>query len=112
MNTVTKQFDAGIVSFILAGMASAYLSFSKSIPSISGQYLILLSYLLVAINYAAGAVFGFTLLSRPGFGIYCVVFTLVWIGIACVAFRMLSNARELSSRTRSIDEQDQLEEKD
>jgi FlaA1/EpsC-like NDP-sugar epimerase len=92
-NTITKQFDAGVVSFLLAAIASTYLLFTKA-PNKVGQCLVVASYLLVSINYMAGVVFAFTVLNRPGFGIYCIIFAVLWIGIAVVGNSLMSKSRK------------------
>lgn len=94
-NTVTKhQFDAGIVTFLLAAVSSTYLvASSTSVPIRLGQCLIVASYVLVSVNYLAGAVLAFTVLNRPGFGIYCLVFSVLWMGIAGIGNRLLSKSR-------------------
>ena len=52
----------------------------------------LLSNLLVVLNYALGAYLGLTALGRPGFGLYCVLFTLLWLGSTWYAHEILKKA--------------------
>lgn len=92
-NTMTKQFDAGVISFLLAAISSAYLIFTKA-PNKLGQCLIVASYLLVSINYMVGVAFAFTVLNRPGFGIYCIIFAVLWIGLAVVGNFLVSKSRK------------------
>ena len=95
-NTITKQFDAGVVSFLLAAISSTYLIFTKA-PNTLGQCLIVASYLLVSVNYMAGIALAFTVLNRPGFGIYCVIFAVVWIGLAVVGNSLVSKSQKASN---------------
>lgn len=102
-NTITKQFDAGVVSFLLAAISSTYLIFTKA-PNTLGQCLSVASYLLVSINYMAGVALAFTLLNRPGFGIYCVIFAVLWIGLAVVGNSLVSKSQKASNdRNREQD---------
>ena len=41
-----------------------------------------------------GVVFAFTVLNRPGFGIYCIIFAILWIGIAVVGNSLVSKSRK------------------
>jgi len=106
-NTVTKQFDAGLVSFLLAAVSSTFL-LVKGAPGKIGQWLIMGSFLLVALNYLAGAVLAFQVLQRPGFGIYCIVFTILWIVIACVGHHLIFKAQQEKTASKSNCEQDPI----
>ena len=80
------NLDLGVVSFgsvmisssyMLGVLSSGSMSFCKS-----AKVATTCTQVLVAINYFLGAVLGFTALGRPGFGIYCAIFEVLWLGIA------------------------------
>jgi hypothetical protein len=89
-NTVgmTDALDLGVVSFGTVLISSGYmlgvLSAGGSLAH-CGKWIqgaTTASHVFVALNYLLGSFIGFTVLKRPGFGVYCVLFTLVWCGIA------------------------------
>ena len=78
-----NTFDFGLVSF---GTAIATLSYGLALANVQAspgkvaRYMATASHVFVALNYLLGVYLAFAV--RPGFGIYCVCFVGVWIGIA------------------------------
>jgi hypothetical protein len=94
---LSGNLDFGVVSFgALVAMSSYVLGMANAgvIPPQKsvGGILFLVAPLVVALNYVGGAILGFTVLERPGFGIYCSVFVLVWIVIAWYAHEVLKKS--------------------
>jgi hypothetical protein len=97
-NTIHMQppmFDYGIVSFGSVLLTTSYVwalaNADKKPESRLTRSLAISSHVLVALNYLLGAYIGFTVLDRPGFGWYCIIFTALWLGIASSAARLLDN---------------------
>jgi hypothetical protein len=87
-------FDFGVVSFLTVMCTSSYgirlsTGAQQGKPSLLAKSLTIGSHLLVALNYLLGSVLGFGELERPGFGAYCTVFVVVWVGIAYRAFVLM-----------------------
>jgi hypothetical protein len=101
------MIDLGIVSFGMVVVTSSYVLGMVNGNSNSGMMvppkksvggiLFLVSPLLVAINYGAGAILGFGYLNRPGFGMYCVLFVFLWLVTAWYAHELLKKASISSS---------------
>lgn len=101
-NTVAMQdgtFDLGLLSFGSVLLTSSYVlgmanGGGRVVPAKKsvGGILFLLAPLLVAINYVLGAILGFVAMGRPGFGMYCVVFTFLWLGATWYAHEILKKA--------------------
>jgi hypothetical protein len=100
------MIDLGIVSFGMVVVTSSYVlgmvngsSSGGMVPPKKsvGGILFLVSPLLVAINYGAGAILGFGYLNRPGFGMYCTLFVLLWLVTAWYAHELLKKASISSS---------------
>ena len=89
------NFDYGVVSFVTVMCTSSYgmgLSTAKGQPSPVVKYTTLASHMLVALNYVLGSVIGFVVLQRPGFGIYCAIFVILWLGIAYRGFSLMKSS--------------------
>jgi len=101
------MLDLGLVSFgsvlLTSGYVLGMVNGGARVPAKKslGGILFLLACLLVALNYALGAALGFTALGRPGFGIYCVVFCFLWLGITWYAHEILKKASGGSSSSSS-----------
>ena len=86
-NTVgmeASQYDLGILSFATVMLTSSYLlglANHQLLPSKLTKTLASTSHGLVALNYALGCYLGYAALGRPGFGLYCGIFTVLWVGI-------------------------------
>lgn len=100
VNTIRANFDFSVVSFLTVMATSSYgIRLSRMTmtmpttqqwePSLLTKSLTMSSHLLVALNYLLGSILGFGTLERPGFGAYCAVFVVVWVGIAYWAFVLL-----------------------
>jgi hypothetical protein len=86
------NFDYGVVSFVTVMCTSSYgmgLATAKGQPSPLAKYLTIGSDILVALNFLLGSVVGFLVVERPGFGVYCAVFVLIWLGIAYRTFVLM-----------------------
>jgi hypothetical protein len=106
-------FDGGLVSFgtvlltscLVIGSISSSTSMHNASTAVvvtrTTQRLVLVSHLLVALNYGVGCIAGFFLVGRIGLGIYCLVFTLLWIGIALYGKSLFTKAT--STTTTSND---------
>jgi hypothetical protein len=89
------NFDYGVVSFFTVVCTSSYgmgLASAKGHPSVLLKSLSIASHVLVALNYLLGSLLGFLVLERPGFGAYCAVFVVIWVGIACRAFSLMKSS--------------------
>jgi hypothetical protein len=89
------NFDYGVVSFVTVMCTSSYsmgLASANVQASLLATYTIMASHILVALNYLLGSVIGFVVLERPGFGIYCVVFVVLWLGIAYRSFSLMKSS--------------------
>ena len=89
-NTVgmNGEFDLGVISFGTVMISSSYMlgvtvtgSFASYVTK-STKAVTTGTHLFVALNYLLGSYIGFVVLSRPGFGLYCVIFTILWLWIA------------------------------
>jgi hypothetical protein len=103
-NTINMEpplFDWGLVSFGSVLMTTSYLlalaNLGKIPLSRMTRILAMSSHVLVALNYLLGAYLGFTLLARPGFGWYCIIFAALWLCIAGLASRLLVDSERNSS---------------
>jgi hypothetical protein len=89
----SPNWDWGVVSFGSVVLTSTYLlalaNLGQKPTSLTTFILVMLSHLLVSLNYLLGAYLGFTILARPGFGWYCVMFTGLWVCIAGLGARLL-----------------------
>ena len=110
-NTVgmeTGQFDLGILSFATVMLTSSYLlglaNHHKLPSSMLTKILVLSSQIFVALNYAIGCYLGFAALDRPGFGLYCGIFTILWSGIGITSAKILKG----DERNPSSAEDEQL----
>ena len=82
-----SNLDLGVVSFGSVLVSSGYMLGVLTSGSLVGCPRLVKhgttgTHIFVAINYILGAIIGFTVLGRPWFGVYCIVFTLLWLGIA------------------------------
>jgi hypothetical protein len=96
------NFDLGIVSFGTVLLTSSYvlgMVNGGTVPAKKsvGGVLFLLAPVFVAINYVLGAILGFGMLQRPIFGIYCVIFVILWLIITWYAHELLKKAHHNSS---------------
>jgi hypothetical protein len=94
LNTIRTNFDFGVVSFLAVMCTSSYgirltAAQGEASPSLLAKSLTIGSHILVALNYLLGSVLGFFELERPGFGVYCAVFVVLWLGIAYRAFVLM-----------------------
>ena len=107
-NTVgmsAPNFDYGVVSFGTVIATSSYnlaLANVKTAPGKAARYLALSSHVLVAFNYLLGGYLGFTLLERPGFGTYCIIFVGVWSGIGALGNRLAKNVESSNSENARL----------
>jgi hypothetical protein len=99
-NTVGGDFmDLGVISFGTVVVSSSYMlgvTASYGFGSTASNKLVRIAttctHLFVAVNYLLGTYVGYVMLSRPGFGIYCIVFTLLWLGIAFFGHSLMKSA--------------------
>ena len=80
-------FDFGLLTFGASCLSSTYLlgiANHKAQPQCTTRLLAVGSYGLVAINYALGLYAGIVYMNRPGFALYCGIFTIVWVAIAII----------------------------
>lgn len=107
------NIDFGLVSFGTTALTSTYLlgvlnHHKKHNPhaplslSTTTRVLLPASQILVALNYALGAYLGATVMHRPGFTIYCVIFSLLWVGATIIGTQLLG--RTGSTSPNSTDE--------
>ncbi len=98
-----KGFDLGIVSFLLSGSSSLYLflisrkgSSGFTPPSVITRALVLISHVLVALNYALGAYMALTLqVVYIKFAYYCIIFMILWLGCAVVGWTLVTNVLDI-----------------
>ena len=115
LNTIKMDgdIDLGVVSFLTVMVSSSYLLVrttdgKKTLPvSHLGKVLVTVTHVLVALNYALGSVFAFHWLDpiKVGFGIYCIVFTFLWFGVAYIGSKLMEEANsawKLSLETMSL----------
>jgi hypothetical protein len=98
-NTLTSEFDLGVVSFGTVVVSSVFMlkilvasKWTATCPSSLAKNLTLASHIFVAINYLLGAIIGFMVLARPGFSVYCLIFTFLWLAIAYCAKLIMNRA--------------------
>merc|ERR1711862_213885 len=92
VNIITKNiFDLGIISFFTTFLSSLYLMLRvpKNGLSLTGRNLVSLTHLFVAINYALGFVIAFSL-NGMTFGIYCAIFTILWLLVLCRGYFLMA----------------------
>ena len=82
-----NSLDLGVVSFGTVMVSSGYMLGVLTSGSLTScpkriKHATTGSHIFVALNYALGAVIGFTVLGRPGFSVYCIIFTFLWFGLA------------------------------
>lgn len=79
-------WDLGLVSFLSVALTSSYVMglTNRGLMPTSGltKALVTGSHLLVTFNYAIGVYFGYYVLKRSSFAIYCIIFTFIWAGVA------------------------------
>jgi hypothetical protein len=115
INTITGDFDFGVVSFLLVMCTSSYgirlaTTAQGEQPSLLlAKSLTIGSHLLVALNYLLGSVLGFAELDRPGFGAYCAVFVVVWVGIAYRAFVLMKQQQPSTGDVESAECKDTID---
>ena len=100
-NTISMdppKWDYGLVSFMTVMLTSSYLlAFANNNnatrqPGKLIRFLMTSSCLLVALNYALGTYIGYAVLDRNGFALYCLLFTILWFGIAFVASKIMKDS--------------------
>eukprot|EP00978_Attheya_sp_CCMP212_P005955 scaffold13399_cov50-Attheya_sp.AAC.3 len=107
------DIDLGVVSFFTVMVSSSYLlvrtTDGKKTRPVShlGKPLVTVTHVLVALNYALGCVFAFHWLDpiKVGFGIYCIVFTFLWLGVAYIGSKLMEEANsawKLSLETMAL----------
>ena len=90
--------DLGVISFGAVMITSSYmhgaLTAAASANGLGSSWLMkkitTASHLLVALNYLAGAYLGFFVMARAGFGLYCVIFTFLWLAVAYYGNQMMN----------------------
>lgn len=93
VNSVKKGiFDLGMVSFFTVILSSSYLLTPQGrSPGATAMYVVPLSHAFVAVNYGLGAYLSLGVKMFPRkFGIYCVVFTFLWLASTWLAWTLLS----------------------
>ena len=99
-NTVgmNGEFDLGVVSFGTVMISSSYMM-GVTVSSSFASYATKMAksfttgtHLFVALNYLLGSYIGFAVLSRPGFGVYCIAFTILWLGVAYCGHNLMKSA--------------------
>jgi len=97
-------FDLGVISFATVMISSSYWLGIMTMTARAGaagggpattkciRNLTTGTHVFVAVNYLLGSYVGFAVLSRPGFGIYCIIFTLLWGGIAYFGFHLMTKS--------------------
>ena len=92
------EFDLGVVSFGTVMISSSYMMgvlISSSFASYATKMAKLFTtgtHIFVAVNYLLGSYIGFAVLSRPGFGVYCIAFTILWLGVAYCGHSLMNAA--------------------
>jgi len=103
--TMAKGHDLGIFSFFGVVLTSFWLLTRKSPPGRICRFLVVISHLVVAANYRLGVKFA-SHFDYFYFGLYCKVFTVLWIIIACTGFKLISK----SINTHSGEQQERFDE--
>jgi hypothetical protein len=89
------NFDYGLVSFVTVMLTSSYgmgLATADGQASLLAKTLSMASHILVALNYLLGSLLGFLVIERPGFGVYCALFVVIWVGIAYRGFSLMKSS--------------------
>ena len=113
-NTIQNQIlDGGIISFLTVIMSNIYILYLTtnnnnnnmndrySLQSIGTAWCVVGSYLFVTLNYFAGIIVNFGGFSgnyNLGQAIYCILFTLFWLGFSYLIWWLLKQYR-LSTST-------------
>ncbi|CAB9496955.1 expressed unknown protein [Seminavis robusta] len=97
-NTIEKDFDLGVVSFATVVVSSGYMlciimgnGWNSTTPSKLCKTLTICSHVFVAVNYFLGTCIAFGVLSRFGFGFYCLIFTFLWLGSAYFCNKLMNS---------------------
>eukprot|EP00527_Entomoneis_sp_CCMP2396_P009437 CAMPEP_0198138946 /NCGR_PEP_ID=MMETSP1443-20131203/2303_1 /TAXON_ID=186043 /ORGANISM="Entomoneis sp., Strain CCMP2396" /LENGTH=144 /DNA_ID=CAMNT_0043800903 /DNA_START=74 /DNA_END=508 /DNA_ORIENTATION=+ len=110
MDGGSGEFDLGVLSFGTVLVSSSYMlgiiaSGNFAPASKLLKHATTCSHVFVALNYLLGSYIGFTVLERPGFGLYCVAFSGLWLGIAYYGYSSMNVA---SGGGGSLSEHDPL----
>ena len=105
---IFPMVDGGVVSFFTVVVTSTYALCATTASATANndsavaegterisqkaRRLITSSHVLVAVNYALGCLYAFLIAERTSFGIYCVVFTILWLGIAKYGHDLMTSA--------------------
>lgn len=103
INTIRLGFDLGVVCFLTSALTSSYLlalgNAKKSVPESNiTKLLVTGSHVFVAVVYALGAYAFFALLGSVSRGVYCVVFSFLWLGFAYCGHQLMNREEEHSKR--------------
>jgi hypothetical protein len=100
------NFDYGLVSFVTVMLSSSHLiAVANNIkgaasPGKLTRFLVVASCALVASNYMLGTYIGYSIIGRPGFALYCLMFVFLWLGLAGLGSHIMSSG-VASSTTES-----------
>lgn len=101
--TMVQGFDLGCGTFLMVVFTSGYhLTDRGKTPTKKSRILVLLSHLLVSANYALGILFAMTAGVKPyyHFGIYCLIFMLLWLWVACYSWNIIGKVMNSSQEER------------
>jgi len=83
-----RGFDLGVFSFFTTAISSVYL-LTRNL-GMTGRVWVMASHVIVAGNYALGVHYALNVKKDTHFAIYCSVFTVIWLIIAYVGWKLMT----------------------